>query len=62
MLQVNWNEASTKRGAILMVSSVIALVFLWFRDPAVAMTVLAIGKFAAGAIGVCLPDVPKVPE
>lgn len=62
MLSIHWHEASTKRGAVLCVGSMIALVFLWFRDPTAALTVLAIAKFFAGGLGVVLPDVPDQPK
>lgn len=58
MFKINFSEASTKRGIVMVIGSIVALGFLWFKDQASAMSVLVIAKFTAGALGVVLPDVP----
>ena len=56
-MQINWNEASTKRNAVRLVMGISAMIFVWMgKDPT---QVLAIGSALAGGMGMVMPDDPK---
>jgi hypothetical protein len=51
---IKWNEASTKRGIVWGIASVIALIGWWFDKD--VQPVLAIGAAAASGLGIFLDD------
>jgi len=53
-MNINWGEASTKRGLVFVVTGAVAGVFLWFGKD--VQSVLTVGAFVAGGLGVALPD------
>ena len=53
---INWNESSTKRGAVWSVTAVIGLIMIWFGKDPTSLLVLASG--VAGGLGVVLSDKP----
>lgn len=53
-LVIDWNQASTMRGAVWVVGSVAALVFHWFgKDP---MPVMMVTGALAGGLGLAVKD------
>ena len=53
---IDWNEASTKRGAVWLVTAVIGLVMIWFGKDPTPLLLLASG--VAGGLGVVMNDKP----
>lgn len=53
-LDVDWSQASTKRGAVWLAAGVIALVFIWFGKDGGA--VMAVGASIAGGVGIAIKD------
>jgi len=53
---IDWNEASTKRGAVWVVTAVIGLVMIWFGKDPTPLLVLASG--VAGGMGLLIKDTP----
>ena len=53
---IDWNEASTKRGAVWSVTAVIGLIMIWFGKDPTSLLVLASG--VAGGLGVVMSDKP----
>ncbi len=53
-MKVNWNEASTKRGLVFVITGIVAIVFLWVGKD--VQLLLTVGTFVAGGLGLTLPD------
>ena len=53
-MKINWQEASTKRGIIWIVTAVIGSVFIFLDKPVDQLLLLAGG--VAGGLGVVLKD------
>lgn len=59
-MQINWNEASTKRNAVWVIAFIIGLPMAFFGKDVTQLLLLAGG--IAGAMGVAMSDKPKTPE
>ena len=59
-MQINWNEASTKRNAIWVIAFIVGIPMAFFGKDVTQLLLLAGG--IAGAMGVAMPDKPKKPE
>jgi len=54
IFKIDWSQNSTKRGAIWLTGSVLALTFYWFgKDP---LPVIAVTGSLAGGLGVVIKD------
>lgn len=53
-MKIDWSQASTKRGAVLLVFGITAATFIWFGKDGQA--VMAVAQIVAGAIGVAVSD------
>ena len=54
MIKVDWSEASTKRGAVWVVTAIVGTVMVFMGLDPSPLLVLATG--IAGGLGVALPD------
>lgn len=53
---IDWSQNSTKRGAILLSGSLLALLFYWYgKDP---MPVMMVTTSLAGSLGLLVKDNP----
>jgi len=53
-MAINWKQETTKRGAVWVATSIIALVFYWFgKDP---IPVMGVGTGLAGGLGLLSKD------
>lgn len=59
-MQINWNEASTKRNAVWVIAFIIGLPMAFFGKDVTQLLLLAGG--IAGAMGVTMTDKTKNPE
>ena len=53
-MKINWNEASTKRGLIWVITAVIGAVFIFLGKPVDQLLLLA--GAVAGGLGLALED------
>lgn len=53
---IDWKESSTVRGAIKVIGCIVALLFLWFKDEASAMTVFAVINAAGNSLSIVTKD------
>ena len=51
---INWSEASTKRGAVWVVTAIVGAIFIFLGKPVDQLLLLAGG--VAGGLGVILKD------
>ena len=56
MIQINWSEPSTKRGAVWLTTAIIGLPMIWFGKDPTALITLASG--IAGGMGLLIKDIP----
>ena len=59
-MQINWNEASTKRNAVWVAAFIIGIPMAFFGKDVTQLLLLAGG--IAGAMGVTMTDKTKNPE
>ncbi len=59
-MNINWNEASTKRNAVWVVAFIIGIPMAFFGKDVTQLLLLAAG--VAGAMGVAMSDKTKSPE
>jgi hypothetical protein len=59
-MQINWNEASSKRNAVWVTAFIIGIPMAFFGKDVTQLLLLASG--IAGAMGVVMSDKPKAPE
>ena len=55
-MQINWNEASTKRNAVWVATFLVGSIMIFFGKDVSQLLLLAAG--VAGAMGVAMPDKP----
>jgi hypothetical protein len=55
-LGINWNQQSTRRGAVWMFGSLVALVFLIIGDREDAFAAIAMTGTIAGGLGLAVHD------
>jgi hypothetical protein len=53
-MKIDWNEASTKRGIIWLITAVVGSIFIFLGKPIDQLLLLATG--VAGGLGVLLKD------
>jgi hypothetical protein len=53
-MKIDWNEASTKRGIIWVITAVVGSIFIFLGKPIDQLLLLATG--VAGGLGVLLKD------
>lgn len=53
-LKIRWNEASTRRGAVMLVLSVVGTIGWWLGKDVTGLITLAMA--VSGGIGVAMPD------
>jgi hypothetical protein len=53
-MKIKWNEASTKRGIIWLITAVVGSIFIFLGKPIDQLLLLATG--VAGGLGVLLKD------
>jgi hypothetical protein len=59
-MNINWNEASTKRSAVWVATFIVGSIMIFLGKDVSQLLLLAGG--VAGAMGVVMPDTPKTPE
>lgn len=53
-MKIDWNEASTKRGIIWLITAIVGSIFIFLGKPIDQLLLLATG--VAGGLGVLLKD------
>lgn len=55
--RIRWNEASTKRGLVMLVLAVVGTIGWWLGKDVTGLITLAMA--VSGGIGVAMPDQPQ---